>query len=42
MFPSEDLDGPSNNNSTMQQRDLPFEDEEEGYYEKDLPSHACV
>jgi hypothetical protein len=26
----------------MQQRDLPFEDEEEGFYEKDLPKHACV
>ncbi|CAF4098657.1 unnamed protein product, partial [Adineta steineri] len=40
-FPVDDLDGINNNNS-MQQRDLPFEDEEEGYYEKDLPKHACA
>jgi len=38
---NDDLDG-LNNNSAMQQRDLPFEDEEEGFYEKDLPKHACA
>jgi len=43
MFPSDDLDEiNNNNNNTIQQRDLPFEDEEEGFYEKDLPKHACV
>lgn len=43
-FPVDDLDGTNNNNKTssMQQRDLPFEDEEEGFYERDLPKHACV
>ncbi|CAF4217377.1 unnamed protein product, partial [Adineta steineri] len=40
-FPIDDLDGINNNNS-MQQRDLPFEDEEDGFYEKDLPKHACA
>jgi hypothetical protein len=43
-FPTDDLDGVNNNNNNnlIQQRDLPFEDEEEGFYEKDLPKHACV
>jgi hypothetical protein len=43
-FPVDDLDGINNNNTNnlIQQRDLPFEDEEEGFYEKDLPKHACV
>jgi hypothetical protein len=41
-FPVDDLDGINNNNNLIQQRDLPFEDEEEGFYEKDLPKHACV
>jgi hypothetical protein len=42
-FPVDDLDGINNNNNNLiQQRDLPFEDEEEGFYEKDLPKHACV
>lgn len=36
-YPTEDLDG-----NKTQQRDLPFEDEEEGFYEKDLPKHACA
>lgn len=31
-----------NGNSALQQRDLPFEDEEEGFYERDLPKHACA
>jgi len=42
-FPNDDLDGINNNNNNLiQQRDLPFEDEEEGFYEKDLPKHACA
>ncbi|CAF1092391.1 unnamed protein product [Rotaria sordida] len=43
IFPSDDFNGTNNvNNNSIQQRDLPFEDEEEGFYEKDLPKHACA
>ncbi|CAF1360836.1 unnamed protein product [Rotaria magnacalcarata] len=42
-FQIDDLDGAmGNKTSSMQQRDLPFEDEEEGFYERDLPKHACA
>ncbi|CAF4463145.1 unnamed protein product [Rotaria socialis] len=42
IFQSDDFNLGINNNNTIQQRDLPFEDEEEGFYEKDLPKHACA
>lgn len=41
-FPVDDLDGLNNNANSIPPRDLPFEDEEEGFYEKDLPKHACA
>ncbi|CAF5052796.1 unnamed protein product, partial [Rotaria sp. Silwood1] len=42
-FSIDDLDGTNNNKTNLlQQRDLPFEDEEEGFYERDLPKHACA
>ena len=42
-FPPDELDGINNNQaSSIHQRDLPFEDEEEGFYERDLPQHACA
>lgn len=42
-FATDDLDGPINNKTNLnQQRDLAFEDEEEGFCERDLPKHACA
>lgn len=41
-YPVDDFDGVNNNTNINQPRDLPFEDEEEGFYEKDLPKHACA